>query len=282
MTINDIIRPLKVGDVIKANYERVRITKILSQDCYRDRTVEFALQRGLDPGEDRSYIDIEFLDDYGKYRRWRSHLDGGVVEYLDVKNKDFNSRTLEWCEKSLNYIVKNILKGQYSVEKDVLMLVSYEDYWLLFCNDRYLGYVNGFEKGEERSVYNFADICKYEVEQDYYAVIYPTGVESLGNETLTIYKNKFDWDFFLGVPRTRDYTVKVKSDSEDFKDAIQYSKKNLKNHFWDVNSTKRMIERNLDIDLTLDSDLPKVDVNIGVENILYKVSCSLGKAIFYV
>ena len=65
-------RPLAVGDSVKCRGERVTIGKILSQDAYH---------ANLRPGEKgiSDYYDIEFKDSKGKYRHWKSNIDGGIV-----------------------------------------------------------------------------------------------------------------------------------------------------------------------------------------------------------
>lgn len=75
-------RPLAVGDSVKCGGERVTIGKILFQDAYH---------ANLRPGEKRisDYYDIEFEDSKGKYRHWKSNVDGGIVvlssHYLETE-----------------------------------------------------------------------------------------------------------------------------------------------------------------------------------------------------
>lgn len=75
-------RPLAVGDSVKCGGERVTIGKILFQDAYH---------ANLRPGEKGipDYYDIEFEDSKGKYRHWKSNVDGGIVvlssHYLETE-----------------------------------------------------------------------------------------------------------------------------------------------------------------------------------------------------
>lgn len=66
-------RKLEVGDSIICKGEKAEIGEILFQDAYVEDWVD----------EDRKYIDIEFKDTKGKYRHWKSHLDGGKIMYKD-------------------------------------------------------------------------------------------------------------------------------------------------------------------------------------------------------
>lgn len=75
-------RELAVGDIIKCQGRSVEIKEILFQDCYK-----------CDYDESRSYYDIEFLDKFGKYHHWKSHLDGGEVIYrVNASNMYYLSR----------------------------------------------------------------------------------------------------------------------------------------------------------------------------------------------
>lgn len=67
-------RKLQVGDAIECKVGgsniRYKIAEILFQDCYN-----------CDWDESRSYVDIEFKDEFGGYHHYKSHLDGGRVLY---------------------------------------------------------------------------------------------------------------------------------------------------------------------------------------------------------
>lgn len=73
-------RKLEVGDVIKCKGVKAEIGEILYQDAYFPDYLP----------EDRHYIDIEFKDTNGKYRHWKSHLDGGEVIYMVDSNIEPN------------------------------------------------------------------------------------------------------------------------------------------------------------------------------------------------
>lgn len=67
----NITRKLDIGDVIECRGTKAKIAKIISQDAFIPKKDVL-----LDP-----HIDIEFEDTNGKYRRWRSELDGGKIHY---------------------------------------------------------------------------------------------------------------------------------------------------------------------------------------------------------
>lgn len=92
MNYNDIKRKVMPGDIITfSTYKGWTVKEVLSQDVYRD---EDAGKYGID---DKSYIDLEFIDTEGKYHHWKSNMDGGVLGYHediqkvinDVIDKDF-------------------------------------------------------------------------------------------------------------------------------------------------------------------------------------------------
>ena len=92
MNYNDIKRKVMPGDIItSSNYKAWTVKEVLSQDVYRD---EDAVKYDID---DKSYIDLEFIDTEGGYHHWRSDTDGGVLGYRediqkavnDVIDKDF-------------------------------------------------------------------------------------------------------------------------------------------------------------------------------------------------
>lgn len=67
----NITKKLDIGDVIECRGTKAKIAKIISQDAFIPK----------EGGNVPPYIDIEFEDTNGKYRRWRSELDGGKVYY---------------------------------------------------------------------------------------------------------------------------------------------------------------------------------------------------------
>lgn len=76
-----------IGDAIICKGIRAEIKEILFQDAYIGDDIE----------EDRKYIDIEFIDTQDKYRRWKSSLDGGKVDYKNKNRRLYKeeSRVLE-------------------------------------------------------------------------------------------------------------------------------------------------------------------------------------------
>lgn len=65
----EIKRSLEVGDTIVCKGVKATIKEIISQDAY------------IPSGESGYCIDIEFRDTNGKYRNWKSYIDGGSVVY---------------------------------------------------------------------------------------------------------------------------------------------------------------------------------------------------------
>lgn len=67
-----ISRRLEVGDSITSNGVTAVIGEIISQDAYI-------------PGRGSTtapYINIEFVDEKGNYRNWKSEIDGGTISYM--------------------------------------------------------------------------------------------------------------------------------------------------------------------------------------------------------
>ena len=89
-------RPLVVGDSVKCRGERVTIGKILFQDAYH---------ANLRPGEKgiSDYYDIEFEDSKGKYRHWKSNVDGGIV--VLNSNAEKLSRYLFVLSNTIKYLM---------------------------------------------------------------------------------------------------------------------------------------------------------------------------------
>ena len=68
------LRDVERGDIINCKGIRVIVDEILFQDLYNSEDIT------------RSYADIEFKDQKGNYRHWKSSLDGGNIEYYDDDN----------------------------------------------------------------------------------------------------------------------------------------------------------------------------------------------------
>lgn len=67
-------RDVERGDIINCKGIRAIVDEILFQDLYNSEDVS------------RSYADVEFKDQNGKYRHWKSSLDGGYIDYYDNDN----------------------------------------------------------------------------------------------------------------------------------------------------------------------------------------------------
>lgn len=92
----DKLSKLKVGDTIVVKGVSYKIQEIYNQDFYDD-----ADSRKYDL-PDKSYIDIEFKDHKGKYRRWRSNVDGGKIIYAGTGSRMFS----EYKPSSFTYYWK--------------------------------------------------------------------------------------------------------------------------------------------------------------------------------
>lgn len=92
----DRLSKLKVGDTIVVKGVSCKIQEIYNQDFYDDAD---SRKYGL---PDKSYIDIEFKDHKGKYRRWRSNVDGGKIIYAGTGSRMFS----EYKPSSFTYYWK--------------------------------------------------------------------------------------------------------------------------------------------------------------------------------
>lgn len=66
---------VKKGDIIIAHGVGVVIDKVLDCQCFGDGS-----------------IDVEFFDDKGTYRHYRSWIDKGVIKYFDKLELSFNKK----------------------------------------------------------------------------------------------------------------------------------------------------------------------------------------------
>ena len=106
----DMIRPLEVDDFICYKGTTVKIQEIYNQDFFRCPD---------DGGDDRSYIDIEFSDEKGRYRRWRSSQ-GGYFTYKGNKSAIFDR--FKELYKNTNTplkVVVTILKNEGFDDKEI-------------------------------------------------------------------------------------------------------------------------------------------------------------------
>ncbi len=92
----DKLNKLKVGDTIVVMGIFYKIQEIYEQDFYDDAdSRKYNLP-------DKSYIDIEFKDNKGKYHRWRSNADGGKIIYAGTGSRMFS----EYKPSSFTYYWK--------------------------------------------------------------------------------------------------------------------------------------------------------------------------------
>lgn len=92
----DRLDRLKVGDTIVVKGVSYRIQEIYRQDFYNDAdSKKYSLP-------DKSSIDIEFIDNNGKYHRWRSNVDGGKIIYEGAGSRMFS----EYKPSSFTYYWK--------------------------------------------------------------------------------------------------------------------------------------------------------------------------------
>lgn len=259
----EIKRRLRPGDAINCKGARVTIRKVLFQDCYID---EYKYR-----GEDRSYIDIEFIDMYGMYRHWKSGLDGGSVRYLDCKDSGFNEKTInkvKECQKSLDL---------YSEDRDVLFIVNYfpQGKYLVFLNNMYVGYVDHATTGKDRLFYELAGFCRLEVEGEFYIACFPTKVDGLSNENLTIYCERAEFASIFSELLPKEWSIdsvisisEILSSSADYGYDYGYSKNIFRKYFYDL----FLIVRELKSWFRTE---PEVIINS--ENIIVKVRNSKGE-----
>ena len=106
----DMVRPLEVGDYIYYKGTTVKINEIYNQDFFRCPN---------DGGEDRSYVDIEFSDEKGRYRRWRSSQ-GGYFTYKGNRSAIIDRFTELYKNTEIPLkVVVNILKCEGFDDKEI-------------------------------------------------------------------------------------------------------------------------------------------------------------------
>lgn len=113
----DKLNKLKVGDTLVVKGISYKIRKIYEQDFYDDAdSRKYNLP-------DKSYIDIEFKDNKGKYHRWRSNVDGGKIIYAGTGIRMFS----EYKSSSFTYYWKFNPDGGRVIEDDTgsLMFSKY-------------------------------------------------------------------------------------------------------------------------------------------------------------
>lgn len=72
-----VVRELLPGDRIIVGSIKAKVGYIVFQDAYPGYSL-----RGESEATNGSY-DIDFIDQYGNYRHWKSEMDGGRVEYYE-------------------------------------------------------------------------------------------------------------------------------------------------------------------------------------------------------
>lgn len=120
----NMTRKLQVGDYIKCKGIRVEIGEILSQDFYKDEYIQ--VNSNIEGMSDRSYIDIEFKDTYGKYRHWKSNIDGGSFEYRSEEVKPSAKDTFTKLFKEEGMTLEetwNLMYRQHYSATDIMIAV---------------------------------------------------------------------------------------------------------------------------------------------------------------
>lgn len=124
-------RDLLPGDSLLVCGVRAVIQKVLFQDVYNNEY-----------DSNRSYIDCEIIDINGRYRHWKSHLDGGKVEYFDDDNHydafpDSMKVGIEYCRELL-------ISAGVDCDNCLVFFKASNDFskWYLYQNNKDLGYVD--------------------------------------------------------------------------------------------------------------------------------------------
>lgn len=124
-------RDLILGDTIVCSSMRRVIKKIIFQDVFND-----------DYDSSRSYVDCEILDIHGRYCHWKSHLDGGKIEYFDDDNhyeafSDSMKANVEYCRELLT-------SEGVDCDNCLVFFKASNDFsrWNLYQNNKSLGYVD--------------------------------------------------------------------------------------------------------------------------------------------
>lgn len=103
----DFPRSLLPGDKIIVGNVTSTILKIMSQDFFVDKLY---YQFG-EKGPNNSYVDIEFLDTNGAYRHYKSHLDGGHLEYAPENDELYkHSAVKKFFDSGYHYRVETKMR----------------------------------------------------------------------------------------------------------------------------------------------------------------------------
>lgn len=117
-----IQRKLRKGDKVRCKGYEFEISKIIHQDCYRDKW-----------DNSRSYIDIAFEDPNGGYHSWKSHIDGGKAIINDTLRR-FMDTTTGWYRIPFNDMVGD-------VTEEVLERIAYSGMLIANDNEGYKTYI---------------------------------------------------------------------------------------------------------------------------------------------
>lgn len=169
--MSKFICKVRVGDKIRLNGYTVKIAEILSQDFYVDEFCEY------DGTEDRSYIDLEFKDENGKYRHWKSHLDGGEVRYSEdgIETTKYPREAV-----GLYSVVYDMLKDSgFSCKDGFCSIIQVDNVWSVYYvwvkgekESIKLGYVEESDK----EFYEFVKCVTSCKGSDIYAIVCPSAV----------------------------------------------------------------------------------------------------------
>ena len=101
------------------------IEELKSKSVLESKQVKEDFERKLEPGDkiivrgnevtiggifdqffDKKFIDIEFVDNEGRYRTWKSDIDGGKVVYKESKQVKEDYYDDYWAEKTTDHLIK--------------------------------------------------------------------------------------------------------------------------------------------------------------------------------
>ena len=126
-----MLREVKPGDTIVCKGIKAVVKDIMYQDFYKDTSYELMKDRVAKETlprdtkiEDRSSIILEFHDESGKYRNWKSYDDGGYVIYNNIDDyvDDFKKRYYN-TGKELKEVVEEMRKTYTDLTPNSLLKI---------------------------------------------------------------------------------------------------------------------------------------------------------------